>query len=124
MRRSAKRNNSQPARSRNFVPSVVPRRALAGAALIVLVGSIAYFPSLAGGFVLDDDAYLTANSLIKAPDGLYQFWFTTRPLDYYPVSNTTLWLEWRLWGMRSTGYHVTNLLLHIIESLLICVILR
>ena len=51
-------------------------------------------------------------------------WFTTDPADYWPVANSSLWLEWRLWGMNTTGYHVTNLVLHWIAALLIWAILR
>ena len=89
------------------------RPVLAGGALIVLAVALAYAPAVSGGFILDDDALLTANGLIRSADGLYRIWFTREPYDYWPVTNTTLWLEWRLWGMQSTGYHVTNLLLHI-----------
>ncbi len=83
-----------------------------------------YQPAINGGFIFDDDLLLTNNRLIKAADGLRRFWFTTEATDYWPVSNTTLWLEWRLWGMNATGYHVTNLFLHVIEVLLVWVILR
>jgi len=97
--------------------------ALAGVALIAVVTSVAYAPSLRGGFILDDDMYITHNPLTQAGDGPYKFWFTTEPIDYWPVFNTALWLEWRLWGMHGAGYRVTNLVLHIVSAVLIWVIL-
>ncbi|MGD0384345.1 MAG: hypothetical protein ABSA77_12550, partial [Thermoguttaceae bacterium] len=97
---------------------------LAGVALIIIATFIAYLPSISGGFVLDDDALLTANKLVKASDGPYRFWCTIDAPDYWPATNSTFWIEWRLWGMNSTGYRVTNLILHIAEVLLIWLILR
>ena len=96
----------------------------AGVAIIAVLVFVAYLPALNGGFILDDDVLLTKNPSIKAPDGLFQFWCTTEPYDYWPATNTALWIEWRLWAMNSTGYHVTNLILHVIESLLIWIIMR
>src|SRR5262249_48307315 len=72
---------------------------------------------------LDDDWLLTNNRLIKASDGLIRAWYTADQIDYYPVTNSSYWFEWRLWGMHSAGYHVTNLALHISEALLIGTIL-
>ncbi len=92
---------------------------LAGAALIAGMALVAYWPSLGGSFIWDDRLYLTHCELIQAPDGLYRFWFTTDPIDYWPFSNSSLWLEWRLWGMDPGGYRVTNLLLHIAVALLV-----
>jgi tetratricopeptide (TPR) repeat protein len=94
---------------------------------MLLLGALtaaAYLPAVHGGYILDDNYYLTDVALIKAPDGLVRFWFTFDAMDYYPVSNSTLWLEWRLWGMDPTGYHVTNLVLHVAAALLIWTILR
>jgi protein O-mannosyl-transferase len=95
---------------------------LAGA--LALVGLIAYLPMLRNGFVWDDDTFLTQNPLIKAPDGLARFWFSTQPSDYWPVTSTTLWVEWRLWGMHAVGYHATNLILHVVEGMMLWSILR
>ena len=88
-------------------------------ALIFCATVLAYLPALKGGFIFDDDVFLTQNKLIKAADGLYRFWFTREAHDYWPVTSTTLWLEWRLWGMHALGYHATNLALHIVEALLL-----
>ena len=97
---------------------------LAGAAVIGLTVFIVYFPSLNGGFIWDDELFVTKNQITKSSDGLYRFWCTTESIDYWPVCNSTFWIEWRLWGMNSTGYHVTNLLLHIATALMIWIILR
>jgi protein O-mannosyl-transferase len=99
------------------------RRWLAAAGLAGLT-LLAYLPSLRGGFIWDDDNFLTLNPLIKASDGLYRFWFTTQATDYWPVTSSTLWLEWRLWGMNPAGYHAVNLALHVAEVLLLWTILR
>jgi tetratricopeptide (TPR) repeat protein len=112
---------SPPLRS----PTLASNRSVqAGAVVLAVVTVVAYVPSLHGGFILDDDILLTANRLVKAPDGLYRMWLTTDPIDYWPVFNSVFWLQWRLWGMWSTGYHVTNLLLHIGAAFLMWAILR
>ncbi|HEY2762380.1 MAG TPA: hypothetical protein VGI75_16590, partial [Pirellulales bacterium] len=100
------------------------RRALLGGLLLSALTALVYWPAIHGGFIMDDDVLLSRSELIKSPDGLYQFWFTTKPFDYWPITNSTLWLEWRLWGENTTGYHVFNVLLHIASSLMIWAILR
>ncbi len=92
--------------------------------MIASLALLVYLPALRGDFVLDDDLLLTKNALVKAPDGLFRVWYTTAQPDYVPLTSSTLWIEWRLWGMNSMGYHVTNLVLHIAATFLIWAILR
>ncbi|MBN2580850.1 MAG: tetratricopeptide repeat protein [Pirellulales bacterium] len=99
-------------------------RVLFGAVFLGLLTVVVYLPAIHGGFQYDDDLLLTANPFIKASDGLYWFWCTTKTTDCWPVTYTWLWTEWRLWGINPTGYHVVSLILHIGSCLLIWVILR
>jgi len=99
-------------------------RIVAPLALIV-VTLLAYSPALRGGWVWDDDYYVTGNVALRSASGLWRIWTEIGAVpQYYPVTHTTLWLEWRLWGDQPTGYHVANVLLHCASALLVGVILR
>ena len=94
------------------------------AGLILLLTLLAFLPAMRAGFIWDDDTFLTENPRIKAEDGLYRFWCTAEAPDYFPLSSSSLWLEWRLWGMNATGYHVVNVVLHAVSSVLIWLVLK
>jgi tetratricopeptide (TPR) repeat protein len=119
-----KNKQSRQAQSGISVPLEPNLNALAGAAIIIMVAFLAYLPSINGGFVLDDESLLANNLFIRASDGPYRLWCTTESPDYWPATNISFWLEWRLWETKSSGYHVTNLIFHVIEALLIWIILR
>jgi len=92
-------------------------------ALLALV-AVTFWPTLHNGFIWDDDLLLYENSVILSPQGLHDLWFSIKPIDYFPITYTDFWFEWRLWGMNPTGYHVTNLILHAINALLLWRVLR
>ncbi len=77
-----------------------------------------------GEFLLDDRLLVSESPFVHSIHGLYRIWFTTDPTDYWPMTNTSFWLEWRLWGSNPTGYHITNLILHIAAVCMIWAILR
>ncbi|MBN1901522.1 tetratricopeptide repeat protein [Candidatus Sumerlaeota bacterium] len=97
---------------------------LTGAALIMFISFLAYLPLTNAGFIWDDDTFLWENPLIMAKDGLYRFWFTTEPPDYFPLTSTTLWIEWRLFGMDARGYHIVNILMHALSSVFLWLVLK
>ena len=96
-----------------------------GAIFIVLAVFIAYWPALRGGFIWDDDAYVTNNPLLTAPDGLRRIWFSFyTQSQYFPLVYTTFRFEYGLWGLHPLGYHIVNVLLHGANALLIWLALR
>jgi len=94
-------------------------------AFVILAATfIAYFPATSAGYVWDDNELLRENRLVHVGDGLYRFWFTTEAPDYWPLSSTTFWLEWRIWGDHPLPYHVFNILLHALSAVLFWRVLK
>lgn len=80
----------------------------------------AYRPAWHGGFLWDDDAYVTNNELLTAPNGLHRIWFSLdAPSQYFPLVYTTFRIEYALWGLNPSGYHWVNILLHVGNALLV-----
>ena len=92
--------------------------------LIFLMAFVAYYPAIHGGFIWDDDLYVTENHLLTAPDGLRRIWFTTEsPSQYFPLTYTVFWVERRLWGLQPMGYHIVNVALHALNAVLVWLLL-
>lgn len=95
------------------------------AAILVALVTIAYLPAFRGGFVLDDDDYVTQNSNLHSLDGLRKIWCEVGASpDYYALVHTSFWVEHHLWGDRPLGYHAVNICLHAINAFLLWRILR
>lgn len=93
--------------------------------LLVLITVLVYLPATQCGYVWDDDFYVTANPLLSAPDGLQRIWFSTdSPSQYFPLVYTSFRFEYGLWGLEPFGYHLTNILLHGVNALLLWLLLR
>ena len=99
------------------------RQALGVLALGLLVG-VSYIPAaLWGGFVWDDRG-ITESKAIHEPSGLWRIWLSPRDVlrweaHYWPVVYTTFWLEHKLWGVIPLGYHVVNVVLHFVNTVLL-----
>ncbi|MEM8952756.1 MAG: tetratricopeptide repeat protein [Verrucomicrobiota bacterium] len=87
--------------------------------LLFFLTILAYLPAFQAGFTWDDDITLTRNALVQLPEGLKYIWASKQATDYYPLTWTTFWIEWRLWGASPFGYHIVNVLLHALSSLVL-----
>ncbi|MGB8356082.1 MAG: hypothetical protein WCD79_19445, partial [Chthoniobacteraceae bacterium] len=94
------------------------------AGLLIILTLLAYIPATHGGYIWDDDVYVTDNTLLTAPDGLRRIWFSLdSPSQYFPLVYTTFRVEHALWGLNPAGYHWVNILLHIANALLVWLLL-
>lgn len=87
--------------------------------LLVLAAVAAYAPVVRNGFIWDDATHLAGSALNTAPDGLARIWTTTQAAQWYPLTYTLFRAEHALWGFDPRGYHLLNLLLHVLSALLL-----
>jgi protein O-mannosyl-transferase len=93
------------------------------AILLYATTFIAYWPSLHGGLVWDDIAHITRPEL-QSLRGLGRIWFEVGATQqYYPLLHSAFWVEHRLWGDNTFGYHVLNAALHATAACLFALIL-
>src|SRR5882762_4570624 len=93
------------------------------AALLIVATGIVYWRSLGADFVsLDDDTNITKNPHIQGLDAgrvTWMFTDTQAALRYKPLN----WLTWALiysWtGLNPFGFHLANLLLHCLNTVLV-----
>ena len=109
-----------------------------GVAVIIAATVWAYVPAIRGGFIWNDDTYVSKNAVLTRAGGFWQIWslrWKSKPTgqeyltgyteQYYPLVFSSFWLESCLWGNSNPmGFHVVNVLLHIANALLIWLICR
>jgi len=97
--------------------------------VLSLVCLICYSGSLSNGFVFDDSALIVNNPILKVKGfplnafktHIYAHW-TGNPsfsLMYRPLQVLTYWLDYKVWGLKPLGYHLTNLILHLLSGILL-----
>ena len=97
---------------------------------LILIGSITfliYLPALNNGFVeWDDPVYVIENIHIRLINLQSLNWMLFS-LDYYnwhPLTWFSLAVDYALWGLNPVGYHLTNIVLHTINTLLVVILAR
>ncbi len=113
------------------------RKVFFASLVLVVLTCLAYGRVLTGGagYVWDDDAHVKVKAALRDGQGLIDMWAwgpravfrKDQPAatpQYYPVTFTSFWVEYQMWGLWATGYHATNVGLHLLSAFLIWIILR
>ena len=114
-------------------PSFAPETTMRGpwwawATLLAIVSIASFAPALLGTFLPQDDANVTENLFLRSWHGLRGIWrFAYLFRQFSPLGYSTLLVEYRIWGgvakHAASGYHLVNLILHIVNVLLLWTLL-
>lgn len=86
---------------------------------------LAYGPSLRGEFLWDDYDNILERDVVKEPAGVLRIWTDLcATQQFYPLTHTTFWLEYQLFGEQPLPYRLSNLFLHLTTALLLWRVLQ
>ncbi len=83
--------------------------------VLLAMALTAYYPCLRGPLLWDDlDWLIHGEWNLRDSAGLWRIWTVPGSIQqYYPVTATTFWLDYQLWGKDATfPHHLENVLLH------------
>lgn len=95
------------------------------ALLMSIVAALAYIPALKGEFVWDDELYVSGNPLMGnlSLAGLKEIFSTFVSGNYHPFTILSLALEFPFAGKSTFIFHLSNLILHGLNTALLWVLL-
>lgn len=90
-----------------------------------LLSALAYSPALKGEFVWDDELYVSGNALLGnlSLQGLQEIFSTFVSGNYHPLTILSLALEFPFAGKSTFLFHLTNLILHGLNTALLWMLL-
>jgi len=97
-----------------------------------LVCFLLYSNTLTGEFLFDDEPLIVENHTIRSfsnassifSEKFFPSELTDSDVGYYrPLSILSFALDYRLWGLSSSGYHLTNIILHSANAVMLYLIL-
>jgi len=98
------------------------------AVLILTLTFIAFYPSLKNGFIptWDDGAYVLENQTIHNLNlsSIKEMFTTSVASSYVPLPLLTFAVEYKYFGLNPFVFHLTNLLFHLLCTLLVFQVLR
>jgi len=97
--------------------------------VIVCLSQFVYLNSLSNQFVYDDEFTIVTNYFIKTWNNLpslfnKDYFKFSGELSYRPVVTLSYFIDYTLWKLNPFGFHLTNTLLHTLNSVLLFFLLK
>lgn len=99
--------------------------------IIIAVFSFAlFYNTLENDFVFDDESVVQTNQALTELSNIPKYFTAQEGFHkvigkyYRPIVSTTYTIDYALWGLSPKGFHLTNILIHLIASLLLFAVLK
>ncbi len=92
---------------------------------IIILTALSYINTLNNSFVYDDNTYVVENRQIRSILNIPKAFISSYPPDskeqglYRPLVTVSYIIDYAIWGLNPKGFHLTNLILHIIVSIIV-----
>ncbi len=86
--------------------------------VILVAAFVAYLPAIHNGFVWDDEYYILNNASIHTIN-LKELFTQYIMGNYHPLTMLSYSIEYHFWGLWEKGYHITNILIHLANIVLV-----
>ena len=96
--------------------------------LLALLSAVAFSRTTLNGFIksFDDGVYILSNPHVREGltlSGVKWAFTTAYASNWHPLTWISHMLDWQIWGANAAGHHLTSLVLHIANALLLYLIL-
>ncbi|MFZ2054376.1 MAG: glycosyltransferase family 39 protein [Candidatus Aminicenantales bacterium] len=107
--------------------------------LLLTINLFIFLPSMSGDFLWDDKYFISENPTILGSRFLDDFWRSPfggfsgtddnsiridRGRQFFrPLTSLSYWLDFKIWGLNPAAFHLTNILLQAVNSVLLLFIL-
>ncbi|MDO8446812.1 MAG: tetratricopeptide repeat protein [Deltaproteobacteria bacterium] len=96
---------------------------------LIILTVFLYLPALWAPFEFDDRDRILDNPAIRNLSNIPAFFYSRELMPfggeiYRPLSDTSFAIEYSVWGNNPRGYHLTNIFIHTINSILLYILLQ
>jgi len=94
--------------------------------LLCLLVILVYSRALGNGFILDDETLILNNPVIRntnSVSSLFNLSLYDSPKTYRPMQVLSYMIDYKIWGLNAFGFHLSNIILHSLNCILIYFIL-
>lgn len=92
---------------------------------LALIAFAVYANSLSNGFVFDDESVVLGDPSLAKLSSIPQYFAGQEGFQkvigryYRPVVSSSYAIDYAIWGLKPFGFHLTNVIIHIVNSLLV-----